>query len=51
MYFYINILLLAIIAQSVERIHGKDEVLGSIPSVGSKNTYHYMFFILVQSKS
>lgn len=31
-----TIILLAIIAQSVERIHGKDEVLGSIPSVGSK---------------
>ncbi len=26
------------IAQSVERIHGKDEVLGSIPSVGSKES-------------
>ena len=26
------------VAQSVERIHGKDEVVGSIPTVGSKNS-------------
>ena len=28
------------IAQSVERIHGKDEVPGSIPGVGSKQICH-----------
>ena len=27
------------VAQSVERIHGKDEVCGSIPHVGSKGKH------------
>ena len=30
---------IANVAQSVERIHGKDEVVGSIPTVGSNNLY------------
>ena len=30
----------AFIAQSVERIHGKDEVIGSIPIKGSKKGLH-----------
>ena len=41
--------LFAIVAQSVERVHGKDEVPGSIPGDGSKNTkrrtYRYGVFV------
>lgn len=29
--------LFANVAQSVERVHGKDEVFGSIPNIGSNN--------------
>ncbi len=39
---------LANVAQSVERVHGKDEVSGSIPDIGSeiKNTWsNQVFFI------
>jgi hypothetical protein len=38
---------IAVIAQLVERIHGKDEVAGSIPAVGStKKTTHMSYFFL-----
>gem|GEM_PF-1669831 len=37
-------ILIAIVAQLVEHIHGKDEVRGSIPRNGSllHNTYYYV---------
>lgn len=38
----------AVVAQLAERVHGKDEVSGSIPDIGSKqtNTTAYYFFKL-----
>jgi hypothetical protein len=34
----IDIALYAVIAQVVERIHGKDEVVGSSPPIGTMNS-------------
>ena len=38
---------IAALAQQVERIHGKDEVLGSIPGSGSNLEAWGLFFIYI----
>ncbi len=45
---YTRLACIANVAQLVEHVHGKDEVTGSIPVIGSKTVTVYIYCILCQ---